>query len=338
MATSHRAPSPGQDRNYGLKGFCLHSSHLMTQKTWILHTRRKSSLVANLCSFYPGKDNFVDSLDTFAQLHGCSGTVEGLYTCCIWVEGWTLWTQKVRHLGFCWKVSLWTGTETSKSMVLMVLQASAQALYIYVHIYKYSTFFIHAFMRNYYQTETTHFVTFWLLWYGVARVFFWAAARETCFFRELFCQSGLFSGIVWWNSTWATMSSRSLFSFLGKTTAVCSWDPKWRWDVQLSISQMIRRTADSISGIFDPKHSILLLKSFSFAKKENCFEPRAWVSWLFSCWLHWSSFPPCRMSLVWSWTYTPSQNGFWYSHSRNPFADAPDCGHQDSFLFWRRLF
>ena len=41
----------------------------------------------------------------------------------------------------------------------------------------------------------------------------------------------------------------TLVSFQGKTTAVCSWDLKWRWDFQLSISQ-ICRIADCISGIF----------------------------------------------------------------------------------------
>ncbi len=244
MATSHRAPSPGQDRNYGLKGFCLHSSHLITQKNWILHTRRKSSLVANVCSFSPGKDNFVDSLDTFAQLHGCSGTVEGLYTCWIWVEGWNLWTPKSKTFGIALPhVGRYHSEQEQRLPNPWYSWYSKQVpklytLYVYI-LYIFISILLSLFTPSCPTISRQRKRTEGLLWSfaccGTAsQVFFLGRCqRDMCFQRafvpkrpflrnclmELYLSNNVIEELV-----------VTLVSFQRKTTAVCSWDLKWRWD------------------------------------------------------------------------------------------------------------
>lgn len=91
---------------------------------------------------------------------------------------------------------------------------------------------MHDFMPYYYQTEKTHgmtFVPFWLLWYGLTRVFFLAAGRDMLFQRPFLpkrpCLRNCLMELYLSNNVIEDLVVTPV-SFQGKTTVVCSWDLK----------------------------------------------------------------------------------------------------------------
>ena len=264
------------------------------------------------------------------------------------VEGWNLWTPKSKTFGIALPhVGRYHSEQEQRLPNPWYSWYSKQVpklytLYVYI-LYIFISILLSLFTPSCPTISRQRKRTEGLLWSvaccGTAsQVFFLGRCqRDMCFQRafvpkrpflrnclmELYLSNNVIEELV-----------VTLVSFQRKTTAVCSWDLKWRWDLQLSVSKMIRWTADSISGIFDPNTVFFFWSLFLLPRKRialnrelechDCFHadsiglhslPAEWVLFESECII-------CTSSK-------------WVSIQllKESICICPHCGHQEGFLF-----
>lgn len=163
----------------------------------------------------------------------------------------------------------------------MILQSGGQLLIFYtVHIQVYSFLYacLHALLLSDRENAWKNFCDVLVDVVRPHTCFFLAAARDMLFQRpflpkrpclrnclmELYLSNNVIEDLV-----------VTLVSFQGKTTDVCSWDLKWRWDFQLSMSQ-ICRIVDCISGIFAGSIGLHSLPQNESCLKLNIYTSSKW--------------------------------------------------------------
>ena len=129
---------------------------------------------------------------------------------------------------------------------------------------------MHAFMPYYYQTEKTHgrtFVTFWLMWYDLTRVFFLGRCQRHAVSETFSAKAAL---------------SQELFDGT-LLEQQCHWGP-------CSYSCFFSRK-DNSCLFLGPQMKM----RFSIVDVPDL--PDCWLHLRHICWLHWSSFPPSEWVL-----------------------------------------
>lgn len=295
-----------QDRNYRFKGSVSIAHHISSHKRPESFTPGGRAHWLQMFEVSPGKDNFVDSLDTFAQLHGCSG----IYTFASERKDEIFEPEKVRPLGLLCHVL--DGIVLNRNRDFLIHRTYDTPIKwpnfnILLQVYYFLYAWLHALLLS--DRENA--------WNDFCAVLVVVVRPHTCFFFGRWQRHAV-------SETFSAKAALSQELFDGTLLEQqCHWGPC------------------SYSCFFSRKDNSCLFLGPQMKMRFSIVDipdlPDCWLHLRHICWLHWSSFPPSEWVLfeaesihLLKWVLIHSL--------KESICRCPQYGHWDGFVFRRQVF